>query len=92
MTKHDPNYFLKLNGILVLGILAIALSFVVLIFFVPHIISLGQTGIIATLLFLVVWLVIYVGLIIGGVVMYFFSPLHAPAKKSSRARSRKKRH
>ncbi|MBI4181347.1 MAG: hypothetical protein HY520_00055 [Candidatus Aenigmarchaeota archaeon] len=76
--------FLKLSGILALGLLALVVSIVVFIFLLPFTLPLVVAGAFLVLLFLVVWLLVYLALVAGAVIVYFFRPMEVRREGSYR--------
>ncbi|MBL7160536.1 MAG: hypothetical protein ISS93_01655 [Candidatus Aenigmarchaeota archaeon] len=71
----EADYFLKLGGILILGLLSIVIVFAVFIVLSPYVVGIGIPIIVMALMFLLIWLVIYIGLVVGAVIVYFFRPM-----------------
>ena len=92
----EADYFLKLGGILILGLLSIVIVFAVFIVLSPYVVGIGIPIIVMALMFLLIWLVIYIGLVIGAVIVYFFRPMQVKSsgsysiKQSKEAGRRKK--
>lgn len=63
---------IRFSAILVLGLLSLVVGFLILIFLLPQLRIAGITPLVTTLLFLIIWLVVYISLIVGGVIIYVF--------------------
>ena len=87
--------FIRLSGIVILGILAIFIGIMVMILLAPYLIAGGYTAVVSTLLFMFIWLVVYIGLVGGAIIVYFFtkpeprSQAKAPAKPLAKAKVKK---
>ncbi|MBI4021087.1 MAG: hypothetical protein HY369_02500 [Candidatus Aenigmarchaeota archaeon] len=79
----DQN-FLKTSEMVVLGLLSVVLGLLILIAALPAFKFAGMTAVMSTFLFLVVWLVIYIGLVIAAMVVYFFKPQALQPPKTRR--------
>ena len=75
----ETTDFIRLSGIVILGILAIFIGIGVMIMLAPYLIAGGYTVVISTLLFMFIWLVVYIGLVVGGIIVYFFTKPEARA-------------
>ena len=84
------GYFLRLSGLAVLGLLALAVGFVIFIFLFPYLAVAGMTALLAALMFITLCLVIYLALVIGAAIVYFFRPMEVSKKKKGYSLKRTK--
>ena len=82
----DLKHFIRFGAIPVLGLLSLVVGFVILIFLLPQLNLSGADALVTTLIFLVIWLVVYISLIVGGIIVYVFKM--APQMGTKRKKSR----
>jgi membrane protein implicated in regulation of membrane protease activity len=67
----DKSFFARMGGAFLIGLLALAIAFVIFVFLLPYIIPLTLGILIIVLIFIVVWVVIWVAIVIGVGIYYF---------------------
>lgn len=67
----EKKYFARLGGALLLGLLALAIAFIIFVFLLPYIIPLAMGTLLIILIFIVVWIVVYVAIVVGVGIYYF---------------------
>ncbi|MBI4021089.1 MAG: hypothetical protein HY369_02510 [Candidatus Aenigmarchaeota archaeon] len=70
----ESRYFLKLSGVLALGLLSLLVGFLIFILLAPVILAIGVTVTLVVVLFVVVWMVIYLALLVGAILVNLFRP------------------
>lgn len=65
------GYFGKMGGALVLGLLALAIAFIIFVFLLPYIIPLALGLLIVVLIFIAVWVVVWIAIAVGVGIYYF---------------------
>ncbi|UCD07461.1 MAG: hypothetical protein JSW41_00550 [Candidatus Aenigmatarchaeota archaeon] len=67
----EKKYFARLGGALLLGLLALAIAFIIFVFLLPYILPLALGTLLIVLIFIVVWVVIYIAIVVGVAIYYF---------------------
>jgi len=81
--------FIRVNEMVALGILSVFVGLLIQILLVPQL-SLSRYGfILSTVLFLLIWLIIYIGMIIGALVEYYI--VQGEIKSSSAKAGKRKK-
>jgi len=84
--------FIRAGGMVILGLLSAVIGLLILIMMIPQMKIAGGSSLIAVFLFLIIWLVIYVGLIVCAMVVRFFGPVgRAPAKRAKRKKKKRRK-
>ncbi len=81
----DEN-FLQASGMIILGLLSVVIGLLVIVLLIPQMNIAGGGFFVAAFLFLVVWLVVYIGLIISAMMVHFFG--HGIGTSQARAAKR----
>jgi len=76
----EQKYFLKLTGIMALGVVSLILGFGIFLFLFPYLIAIGLTLLLISLVFLVIWMIVYIIMVLGALVVYFFKPVEVKKK------------
>ena len=95
---RDEN-FIKTSGMVILGLLSVVIGLLIVIILIPQLQIAGGGALISAFLFLVVWLVIYIGLVISAMIVHFFGPIgmlsssprSSPSKKFKPVKAKKKK-
>ena len=80
--------FLKLTGAFFLGIIALAAASVIFFLALPIILPITIGTLLLVMAFLIIWAVVYVAMLIGVAIYYFFKPMEF--KKEDKGYSVKK--
>ena len=67
----DAGYFGRMGGALLLGLLALAIAFIIFVFLLPYIIPLALGLLFVVLIFIVVWAVVWIAIAVGVGIYYF---------------------
>ena len=71
----EKRYFLRLAGAFLLGIVALIIAGLAFLFLLPLLIPLALGAFILALVFILIWAVVYVAMVIGVAIYYFFRPM-----------------
>lgn len=71
----EKRYFLRLTGAFLLGIVALLVAGLVFLFLLPVLLPLAIGAFIIISVFLVIWAAVYVAMVIGVGIYYFFKPM-----------------
>ena len=75
MSMPEKRYFLRMTGAFLLGIVALLVAGLVFLFLLPVLLPLAFGTLILVAIFLVVWAAVYVAMVIGVGIYYFFKPM-----------------
>lgn len=76
----EKTYFLKLGGVLLLGLIALLIAFLLFIILLPLIVVTALGVILLAIVFIIIWAVIYIAMVIGAAIYYFFKPMEVSKK------------
>ncbi len=79
----EGKYFLKLGGVLVLGLIALIIAAVIFWILLPFIILAFVGGLVLVLIFIFIWFVVYIAMIIGAALYYIFKPMKVSEEDKS---------
>jgi len=68
----ERGYFARLGGAFLLGIFALAIAFIGFVFLLPLILPLALGTLIIVLVFIALWAIVYVAMVVGIGIYYFF--------------------
>lgn len=68
----EKKYFLKMGGFLAFGLLALAVAFILFVFLLPYILIVTTAILFIVAVFVAIWAVVYVAMIAGVGIYYFF--------------------
>ncbi len=76
------GYFLRLGGVLALGLVALVLAAILLFILLPYIFVIAVSALVMLAAFIIIWAVIYTALIAGAAIYYLFRPMNVEKKDS----------
>ena len=68
----EKKYFMKMGGFLAFGLLALAVAFILFVFLLPYILLIAIGAFMIIGVFIAIWAVVYVAMIAGVGIYYFF--------------------
>ncbi|MEE9322919.1 MAG: hypothetical protein V3U72_00080 [Candidatus Aenigmarchaeota archaeon] len=71
----EKGYFLRLTGAFLLGIVALVFAGLAFLFLLPLLVPLAFGSLILVMVFIFIWGVIYIAMVIGVAIYYFFKPM-----------------
>ncbi|NIO23181.1 MAG: hypothetical protein GTN38_04115 [Candidatus Aenigmarchaeota archaeon] len=76
----EKRYFLRLTGAFLLGIVALIFAGFVFLFLLPFLVLPALGALVVVLVFILIWAVVYVAMVIGVGIYYFFKPMRFEEK------------
>jgi len=76
----EKRYFFRLAGAFLLGIVALIFAGIAFLFLLPFIVPLALGTLILVLVFIFIWGIVYVAMVIGVAIYYFFKPMEFERK------------
>lgn len=68
----EKKYFLKMGEFFAFGLLALAVAFILFVFLLPYLLLIAIGAFMIIAVFIAIWAVVYVAMIVGVGIYYFF--------------------
>ena len=69
------DYFFRMSGAFILGIIALIISGILFFIFLPYILTVFIRAVAVVFIFVFLWLLVYIALYIGVAAYYLFKPM-----------------
>ncbi len=76
----ETKYFLKLGGLLILGLIAFAIAGILFVVLLPHILLITVGILFLILIFILIWVIVYMAVVFIVAIYYFFKPMKVSKK------------
>jgi membrane protein implicated in regulation of membrane protease activity len=75
------DYFFRMTGAFILGIIALIMSGILFFIFLPYILAVFIGTVAIVFIFVFLWLLVYIALYIGVAIYYLFKPMEINKKR-----------